>query len=620
LIANDLIAQQLGWTTNPTYPNALGEVDVIRHMQADGTGFLNDVQAGRVQLTPEGQARLTAALGNRQSYYDNRPNFGSANDQAVTQGLLSQFSAPQTPVEAPQEALQALAVPASGVAPTAPLAASGGLLAPLMPDASNAPVSPAMMLPQQQMPFDPADAARAGVTPEVYNSFLNDISGLNEAHRAGAISTDDYVRNFYQLTSQYGVNPVHRDGNRVSYFNPGIQFGSAQYDVSAEDLDRNPSDGLGIPNVWEIDRGQSATASALYPGAQPFRGFESEQMGGFIGDARTRNERNLIRDVGMFGLNTVANLGIGTLLGAGQAAIGSSFAPGSMDGGGGGDVFGAGTGAIFNPRIEGRPNNDRVTVDGERLNREQSADHIMQQVLAGMMGNRERFEIPAVENTPPETIEFPIEMPRLPVEAEEGGGSPDADVQEPTEPSDSAPAPPEAVFDDTDGASQPDEERRWRYIGDGIFVNIDTGARRSGGDGDYTIGDVYSGPSEDVAGEDGDGDLLSGIIDLIGGDSGLGSSIDAGLDFGPFLPGVAAGIGAAVGGGTGTGSGSGSGSGDGDGDGDGDGEGRRPQQPTMSLAQQQKEFEQYMTQVRYQVQMMQRPEFALRDYLAELMR
>jgi len=324
----------------------------------------------------------------------------------------------------------------------------------------------------------------------------------------------------------------------------------------------------------------------------------------------------------MFGLNTVANLGIGSLLGAGQAAIGSSFAPGSMDGGGGGDVFGAGTGAIFNPRIEGRPNNDRVTVDGERLNREQSADHIMQQVLAGMMGNRERFEIPAVENPPPETIEFPIEMPRLPVEAEEGGGSPDADVPEPTEPSDSAPAPPEAVFDDTDGASQPDEERRWRYIGDGIFVNIDTGARRSGGDGDYTIGDVYSGPSEDVAGEDGDGDLLSGIIDLIGGDSGLGSSIDAGLDFGPFLPGVAAGIGAAVGGGTGTGtgSGSGSGSGDGDGDGDGDGEGRRPQQPTMSLAQQQKEFEQYMTQVRYQVQMMQRPEFALRDYLAELMR
>jgi hypothetical protein len=138
---------------------------------------------------------------------------------------------------------------------------------------------------------------------------------------------------------------------------------------------------------------------------------------------------------------------------------------------------------------------------------------------------------------------------------------------------------------------------------------------KTGDDGDFTVGEVYSGPSEEVAGED--DDLFTGIFDVIGGGGALGSSIDSGVDFGPFAPGVVGGSGVGTGTGTGTGSGSGDGSGDGDGDGDGEG---RSQQPTMSLAQQQKEFEQYMTQVRYQVQMMQRPEFARRDYLAELMR
>jgi hypothetical protein len=481
-----------------------------------------------------------------------------------------------------------------------------------MPDASNAPVSPAVMLPfseplqtAQQLPFDPADAFRAGVTPQVYNSFLNDISGLNTAHRAGTLTTDDYVRRFSELTSQYGVNPVVRDGDRVLYFNPGIQFGSAQYDISPNDRDLNPAmDGFGTPNVWEVDRGQAATASALYPGGQPFSGFETQPLGTFIGDARTRNEGNFLGNLGTGFLNSIINYGVGAGLGALGGAAGS--------------VFGGGEGGVspspLGPRLDSGSNNDRVVVDGERLNREQSADFIMQQVLAGLMGNRERFEIPAVENPPPETIEFPIEMPRLPVEAEaeqteEGGGSAEAEVVEPEQSADAAPLPPEDVFGEGSDATQPDEERRWRYIGDGIFVNIDTGARRRGGDGDFTVGEVYSGPSEEVAGED--DDLFTGIFDVIGGGGALGSSIDSGIDFGPFAPGVVGGSG--VGTGTGTGTGSGEGSGD----------GNRPSssQPSQSsLAVQQKEFEKYMTQVRYQVQMMQRPEFMLRDYLAELMR
>jgi hypothetical protein len=746
-LINDPIAQQLGWTSVNPYPQPLTEAEVISQFHAGANAFINDVSSGLVQFADDAaRARFDLGLQRRNDYAVKRPNFGgdvyqtatqaanvaptasqqraldreaalaaqqqaaaalAAQQQAAQQGMLTDSAAasvsPVQPVPAATLAPTANVAPTASQTPSASLMPStaSGLLGLSATDMSNAPVSAPIMMQPTVTPytnFNPRDAQLAGVDTDTYGNFLGEVNALNQAHRGGNISTDDYVRNYYSLIDQYGVNPVVRDGNRVLYLNPGIQFDSAQYDVSPLDRDLNPqTDGFGSPDVFAIDRGQSATTAQLYPGGWAFRGFENEPLGSFIGDTRTRNEQNLIRDIGMLGLNTATNLGIGSVLGAGSAALGLPLAPESRDGAGGitgGDVL-AGAGAIFNPRIGSRPNNDRVVVDGERLGRSESADALMRDVLAGMMDVRERFDIPPVENTPPETIEFPIEMPRLPVEAEGdaedaagggGGGStdlpseeeeadeasdePDGAIGEPDvgggggaeEGTSTAPAPPEEVFGDLP-AGRPDFESEagpgmmpaWRWDDRiGAWVNVVTGERRTGDSPGGFIPETGTEESEAV-----DDDDISVLPDIITGGGDFDSDFDMGIDFGPFPIGTIGnvGTGSAVGGDSGTGSGTGSGDsgtgsgtgsggdigsdagvgtgsgtgtgggvgagtgeGTGDGEGDGDGNGSSQPAPTISVQQQQKDFEDFMTQVRYQVQMMQRPEFMLRDYLAELLK
>jgi hypothetical protein len=670
-LINDPIAQRLGWTSVNPYAQPLTEADVIRQFHAGSNAFINDVSAGLVQFANEAaESRFNLGIQRRNDYAVARPDFGgdayqtatqagnvvlrasqqralereaalaaqqqaalAAQQQAAQQGMLTNSAAASV---SPVQPAPAATLPVTAnVSPTAP----SGLLG-LSTDMSNAPVSAPVMMQPSITPytnFNPRDAQLAGVDAAAYGNFLGEVNALNQAHRGGNISTDDYVRNYYSLIDQYGVNPVVRDGNRVLYLNPGIQFDSAQYDVSPLDRDLNPqTDGFGSPNVFAIDRGQSATTAQLYPGGWAFRGFENEPLGSFIGDTRTRNEQNLIRDIGMLGLNIATNLGIGSVLGAGSAALGLPLAPGSTDRGGIGavDVIRAGT----SPVIGGGSSNDR-------LNREQTADALMRDVLAGMMDVRERFEIPPVENTPPETIEFPIEMPRLPVEAEGdaedagGGGGGGAE-----EGSSTAPAPPEEVFGDLP-AGRPDFESEagpgmmpaWRWDDKiGAWVNVVTGTMRR--QREYPGGYI---PEVGTETSESDDVTFMPLPDLITGGGDFDSDFDMGIDFGPF-PSIAVGdidTGSAVGGigsggdvgsdtgagagsGTGTGGGAGSGTGTGTGDGSGDGSGNGSTRPalTMSLQQQQKDFEDFMTQVRYQVQRMQRPEFMLRDYLAELLK
>jgi hypothetical protein len=370
-----------------------------------------------------------------------------------------------------------------------------------------------------------ADRARlAGVDAETYQRFLTDLKALNGTAESGEISQEQYARAFHNLAGQYGVQTVVRDGDRILYLNPGSIGVVADEGETPLDRDLNPSTGDGTYNVPTRTWQELEARNLLYPGGMPHESFLSGDIGGFIGDTRTRNESNFMQNLGGSFLSTIIN--------AGRLALGDAFSAAELfnpDG-----LLGGYDVNYFDN--SGNPRGD--------LSRSEMADLILNSTR-GYLNDRydvDYGDYTPPENTPPEDMpvtpgqptlegvynpdgtineealealrraveENPFLIDQLPGLSDllNGGGGGSTDLPSEEEEADEASDEPDGAIGEPDvggGGSgvdvpieyDPNIESDWEYEGGGVFRNRDTGEVYVDPDWDrnndpYEIGGVYS--------------------------------------------------------------------------------------------------------------------------------
>jgi hypothetical protein len=165
-------------------------------------------------------------------------------------------------------------------------------------------------------------AKLAGVDEATYKKFLSDLEELNERANAGQITPESYASSFHSLANQYGVQTVVRDGNRVLYLNPGSLGAPEDVGQTPEDRDVSPlTDGFGTPEVTDRMWQDTNIRNLIYPGGMPHESFANAELGGFIGDTRTRNESSSIQNLGNMFLSSVINIGRAALGGGAEYAF-----------------------------------------------------------------------------------------------------------------------------------------------------------------------------------------------------------------------------------------------------------------------------------------------------------